>query len=304
VVGIARCAGAGARGGGAAPTFHSNGDEARAGMLRILWRAAKCLVEDEGLELSGHLAFTALLALFPFLILLGALAGLLGDAATGGRFVAIMLDFVPSDISATLGPAITEIFSTPERGILTFSGLFMLWTASNGVEALRVALDRAYGAGETRTFWHRRLQSLGFVAIGVVSMMLLSFTIVLSPILMKFATRFVSASTAELIFWQSSRYAIATGVTFVALLLLHRWLPNTHLKGRELLPGIIVTVALLLCNASLFSLYLAAVGRYNAVYGSLGGMVVTLIYLYVNALTFIFGAEINSVMWGLHARRP
>ncbi len=266
-------------------------------MLSIFWTAAKNLVDDEGLELSGNLAFTALLALFPFLIVLGALAGLAGNAALGSGFVAFMLEFVPRDVLTTLGPAITETFSTRDTGILTFSAAFMLWTASNGIEAMRVALNRAYRATETRPLWYRRLQSLAFVALSSLVMIMLSLAIVLGPFLWHFAARFLRVSAPEGILWDISRYAIAASVAFAALLLLHRWLPNLHRKSRDLLPGVIVTVALFLSAASLFSQYLAAVASYNVVYGSLGGVVVTLIYLYVDALTFIFGAEVNSAIW-------
>ena len=265
--------------------------------LGIVWVAARCLVDDEGLELSGNLAFTALLALFPFLIFLGALAGLLGNVATGERFVAFMLDFAPPDILTTLGPAVTGIFATRETGILTFSALFMLWTASNGIEAMRVALNRAYRVAETRPLWRRRLQSVAFVALSSLALILLSLAVVLGPLLWGFVTRFVQASEAEAIVWEVARYAIAACVMFAALLLVHRWLPNTQRKSHELLPGVIVTVVLILSAASLFSFYLATMARYNVVYGSLGGVVVKLVYLYVNALTFIFGAEMNAAIW-------
>jgi membrane protein len=243
------------------------------------------------------LAFTTLLALFPFLIFLGALAGLIGKSATGERFVTFMLEFTPSDISATLGPLVTRIFSTREPGILTFSGLFMLWTASNGIEALRVALNRAYRVSETRSFWQRRLESLVFVALGSFSLILLSLAIVPGPLVWRFVVRFITASAAEVLLWDISRYAIVIAVTFAVLLLLHRWLPNVDRPSSELLPGVAVTVVLLLGAASLFSLYLAKVGNYSLVYGSLGGIVVTLIYLYISALAFIFGAEVNAAVW-------
>jgi membrane protein len=269
----------------------------KARALRIVWTAAACLVDNEGLELSGHLAFTALLALFPFLIFLSSLASVLGDRATGERFVAFMLEFAPSEVSATLGPAIANIFSSRRGGILTLSAVFMLWTASNGIEAMRVALNRAYRSTETRPVWYRMLQSIGFVALGSLVLILLSLAVVLGPLLWHVATSYVKASAAELILWETARYAVAAGVTFVTLLLLHRWLPNKRRRMRELLPGVIVTVTLLLAAASLFSLYLESVANYNLIYGSLGSVVVTLVFLYVNAVAFIFGAEINSAIW-------
>ncbi len=269
--------------------------------VRFTWLVLVRLFDDEGFELSGHLAFVALLALFPFLIFLGALAGVLGNFATGQRFVAFMLQFTPGDISATLSPVVTRIFSSRDTGILTFSALFMLWAASNGIEAMRVVLNRAYRVAETRSFWWRRAQSVVFVALGALAMILLSLAVVLGPLLWRLVTQVVQASAAEAAFWQVARYGIAGTVTFVVLLALHLWLPNTRHRIRDLLPGIVVTVALLLGTASLFSVYLTTVPSYSAVYGSLGGVVVVLVYLYVNALTFIFGGELNSAIWRARA---
>jgi membrane protein len=266
-------------------------------MLRIVWTAARCLVDDEGLELSGYLAFMALLALFPFLIFLSSLASILGGVVTGERFVAFMLEFAPGSVSATLGPAIGQIFSSRQGGTLTFSALFMLWTASNGVEAMRAALNRAYRSSETRPLWYRRLQSVGFVALGSLAVILLSLAIVLGPLLWHIVTRFVKGSAPELILWQTARYAVAACATFLMLLVLHRWLPNTRRGIGDLIPGVIVTVTLLLGAASLFSLYLETVTSYNLIYGSLDSAVVTLVYLYANAVTFIFGAEFNAAIW-------
>ncbi len=273
-------------------------------VLRVLWVASKHLINDEALEVSGHLAFTTLLALFPFLIFLGALAGLIGNIATGERFVTFMLEFTPRDISATLGPLVTRIFSTREPGILTSSGLFMLWTASNGIEALRVALNRAYRVSETRSFWRRRLEGLIFVALGSFSLILLSLAIVPGPLVWRFVIQHITASTADAILWETSRYGTAMVVTFVVLLLLHRWLPNVERPISDLLPGVVLTVVLLLGAATVFSLYLMTVGNYSLVYGSLGSIVVTLMYLYITALAFIFGAEINSAIWRTRPSQP
>ena len=191
---------------------------------------------------------------------------------------------------------IAGVFAKPEGGILTFSALFMLWMASNGVEALRVVLNRAYRTRESRSLWHRRLQSVLFILLGSLAALLLSFGVVLGPLLWQMVTRFVTASASERVLWEVSRYSAAALVTGAALLSLHRWLPNTRRSFRQLLPGVTVTAALLLAAAILFSLYLQSVADYNLVYGSLASVVVILVYLYVNALAFVFGAEINSAI--------
>ena len=105
--------------------------------LKIPYRAAwRLVMVDEGLELSGYIAFAAFLSLFPFLIFLAALAGFLGDRETANDFVQAMFHFMPADVAETLAPAIREVVGVRERGLLTFSIL---------VDAL-VRLERRRGA--------------------------------------------------------------------------------------------------------------------------------------------------------------
>jgi len=135
----------------------------------------------------------ALLALFPLLIFLGALGSYFGNAATTERFVGFILAFMPIDVAATPRPAIDKIVAARESGLLTFSAAFMLWSASNGIEAMRTALNRSYRSAETRSIWFRRTQSIVLVALG--------------PLLWGLVTRFIRASAAERILWEATRYA-------------------------------------------------------------------------------------------------
>src|SRR5690606_41666510 len=92
------------------------------------------------------------------------------------------------------------------------------------------------------------------------------------------------------------RYSVATCVMVAALMALHRWLPGRRLRWTSLLPGVLATAFLWLAFASLFSLYVANLGNYGATYGSLGGVIITLLFFYVSAVLFIFGAELNAAL--------
>ena len=121
------------------------------GWIAIPYRAGRRLVfQDEGLELSGYIAFTAFFALFPFLIFLAALASFLGNPETADDFIGAMFNLMPDDVAGTLAPAARDVIGAREGGILTVGILVTLWFASNGIEALRVGLNRAYGVQEAR----------------------------------------------------------------------------------------------------------------------------------------------------------
>jgi membrane protein len=212
-------------------------------LLKLPWEAGYRLVmEDEGLELSGHIAFTTFTSLFPFLIFLAALAGFLGDQDTADGFIRAMFQFMPDDVAATLAPAVREVIGSRQGGLLTFGILTTLWFSSSGVEALRAGLNRAYGVREERAIWWLRLQSLAFVIVGALIIFFLSLAVILGPIVWDLLRPLAGIGEAETqLVWTVTRYLLATALLWGALMLLHRWLPNTKQAFRRVLPGVCAT---------------------------------------------------------------
>jgi membrane protein len=272
--------------------------------VKLPWEAAYRLVmEDDGLELAGYIAFTAFIALFPFLIFLAALAGFLGDRETADAFIKGMFEFMPVDVAETLAPAVREVIETRSGGLLTIGILSTLWFSSSGVEALRTGLNRAYGVREERPMWWLRLQSLAFVIVGALIIFFLSLTVILGPLVWRVLGPGVEHVFEYWLVWAVVRYVVAAALLWGALMLLHHWLPNAKQAYRHVMPGVGVTVVLWLAGASLFSLYLGNVADYTLIYGSLGGVAITLVFFYITAVIFIFGAELNAA-WRRRAGLP
>jgi membrane protein len=264
--------------------------------LKIPYRAAwRLVMVDEGLELSGYIAFAAFLSLFPFLIFLAALAGFLGDRETANDFIQAMFHFMPDDVAKTLAPAIREVVGVRERGLLTFSILVTLWFASSGVEALRSGLNRAYSVSEERAIWWLRLQSIAFVIASGFIIFFLSLVVIFGPLVWRLFGAEIDETLDNRLVFLTLRYVVAVVLLLGALLLLHRWLPNTTQAFARVLPGVCVTTVLWLIGASLFSWYVGNLANYALFYGSLGGVAITLVFFYITAIIFIFGAEFNAV---------
>jgi membrane protein len=264
--------------------------------FKIPYRAAwRLVMVDEGLELSGYIAFTAFLSLFPFLIFLAALAGFLGDRETADEFIDAMFEFMPADVAETLAPAVREVIGARQGGLMTFGILATLWFASNGFEALRTGLNRAYGVVEQRAIWWLRLQSIAFVVGGGLIILFLSLVVILGPLVWQVLGPTVDQLLETRLVFGTARYLFAGILLFGALILLHRWLPNTRQAFARILPGVGVTTLLWLFGASLFAWYAGHLADYSVYYGSLGGVAITLVFFYVSAIIFIFGAEINAV---------
>jgi membrane protein len=263
---------------------------------RLLVSAGRAMVNSLSFELAGHIAYTGLLSIFPFLIFLAALAGFLGTSAGGLASVESMLDLLPPDVAHTLAPVIHEVLDTRDGGLLTLGLLGALWVASNAIDALRIALNTAYDIDEQRPWWRIKLGSIGAIVAGGVVFLLLSVLVILGPLIWKGLLWLFPLGEADRWAFSAVRYLLATLVLGTTLLALHRWLPGRCLAVRSLLPGVIVSTVLWLLAASLFSVYVAELGSYSATYGSLGGVIITLVFFYVSAVLFIFGAELNSAL--------
>lgn len=252
------------------------------------------MVDHEGFELSGYTAFTSLLSLFPFLLFLTALAGFFGDANVAESVLSGALEFAPREVVDALRPVIVEVLTQRHGKLLTIGILFTLWSASSSVEALRTILNRSYGLVETRPIWILRPQSILLVVLAALFALLAAGSIIGGRLLLD---RYDSLGIAQRIgdtVWIVLRYAIVAIVATCVLAGLHRTLPNANLSFRKVFPGAAVTVLLWLSSAGLFSVYVSSLPNYSIVYGSLGGIVLTLLFFYITAIIFAYGAEVNA----------
>lgn len=272
--------------------------------VKAVLQAGGIMLNTLELELAGHIAFTGLLSIFPFLIFLASLAGFLGNYIDGLASVEATFDLLPEDVARTLKPVINEVLRSRDGGLLTLGLLGALWVASNGFDALRIALNTAYQLDEPRPWWQKKLGSIGAVVIGGIVFLLLSVLIILGPLIWKGLLWISPLSEADRWAYSLLRYGISSFLLFAAVMALHRWLPGRRMTLRSLLPGALTTTVLWLVSASLFSLYVTNLGNYNATYGSLGGVIVTLMFFYISAVLFIFGAELNAALLRQKGRAP
>jgi membrane protein len=262
----------------------------------LVWQSSQGLLARNGIEISGYIAFTAMLSLFPFLIFLVSIAGFVGDTRTGQDLISTMSLFLPPDVMNTLEPALNEVIKNRSGGLLTFGLLLSLYSAGSGVAALRLALNLAYGIAETRSYWLRKAEDFGIVIVGSVVMMLISVAIILGPWVWRVIAYFTFVDGSDQSLWHVARYGFTLVVLAVAVAALHRVLPDAKLRLREILPGALTTTIAWIIAASLLTLYFGKFANYASTYGSLGGVIITLMFFYISAIIFIFGGELNAVL--------
>ncbi|HET6521755.1 MAG TPA: YihY/virulence factor BrkB family protein, partial [Geminicoccaceae bacterium] len=288
----------------AAPPREESGPWARAVFVgRVAIEAVRHFATTDATVLAGHIAYTMLFALFPFLIFLTTVGGFLGQDEAVLDFVEFVLRTVPPEVSDVLARPVHEILDRPRPGLLTLSILVALWVASSGFEALRVGLNEAYEVDAPRALWWDRLQSFAFTLLLAVAIVAAMISIVAGPLIWALLQWVLDVPQLWRLLYGAVRYALGIGVLLAVIWALYYFLPNKPMRKRDAMPGAVVAVALWIGAASLFSLYLQNLANYSITYGSLGGIVVSLFFFYVSAAVFIFGAEVNAAIRRLADRR-
>lgn len=262
----------------------------------VLGDALSHFNDDDGWAMSSHVALSALMAVFPFLIFVGTLAAFIGDAGLADRVADLIFNAWPPEVAKPIAAQVHLVLSVHRGGLLTVSILVAIYLASNGVEAVRTALNRAYRVSETRSFLFLRAQSILFVLIGAVASLALAFLGVLGPLIID---RLIAALPQLAPFEDSFTYgslAVTGFVLVVTLISAHLWLPAKRPPALRLWPGILVTLVSWLMAAVIFGMYLRRFANYVATYAGLASVVTAIFFLYLVAMLLIFGAEFNAAL--------
>jgi len=265
---------------------------------RIVATSMKNFLADEGWAIASHIALSALMAMFPFLIVVTALAGFFfGSKELADEAARLMLEMWPQQVAGPLSLDLQGMLTSLHGSALTFGVIFAIYFASSGVESLRIALNRAYSKTEPRTWWMLRLESIIYVLVGAVALLAFAFLVVLAPLIWWKVILYLPALSPFGYLITFARFTVAGVVIVIALTIMHLWLPAGRRPIGEVFPGIFATLALWLISGELFGRYLAEFAYgYVTMYAGLASVMIALVFLYINASIFIFGGELNAVL--------
>jgi membrane protein len=253
---------------------------------------------DDGWAIASHIALSTLMALFPFLIVLASLAGFFGSKDLADQAVGLLLEIWPDQVAGALSGQIHDVLTTTRGDALTIGLVLAVYFASNGVESLRVALNRAYSVIEPRRWYWLRLESIGYTLVAAVTALAMAFLIVLGPLMLEIIRRYVPLmveNNERLL--TVARYGITIVAMVTALFILHAWLPSGRRTFGQILPGIIFTMLASLASGIGFGLYLARfANNYVTMYAGLASVIIALVFLYFIAAIFVFGGELNAAI--------
>jgi membrane protein len=269
----------------------------------VVKQAVKSFLDDDMGTYAAALSYHLTLALFPFIIFMLTLLGTLGLSDFFDRVLFQAQAALPPDVYVLLAQVIGEIRGQPREGLLSFSILFALWAASTGMRSVMNALNVAYKVDETRPAWKRYplsiLYTIGLVAVVIAAAI---FRLIGPWAAQRFAIQ-IGLTTAVGKVWTWLRWPVVVMLLLLVIALIYYLGPNIDQPFRYVTPGSVSAVVVWTVASLLFSAYVENFGNYGATYGSLGGMVVLLLYVFVSSAVLLLGAEINATIHPAHGPR-
>ncbi|WP_319412835.1 YihY/virulence factor BrkB family protein [uncultured Cohaesibacter sp.] len=265
--------------------------------VRIFWRFS----DNHGFALASNIAFSMLLSIFPFLLLLTGVSVWIGGDALGRVLQDLLSLLLPDAIASILQPDVDAVIAERTRSLLSISLIVFLVTLTSLVESLREGLNRAYGYYERRSILSRRAMGLLAIFGATVVMIIVAAGLFFAPIAWNMLKPHISWFEDFQATFNVVRLGIALPILILFLVASHRWLPMRTTEWPDLWPGALTTLVLWWTTAEAYSYYLSHFAQYARVYAGLAGVVATLIFLHIIAMIYLYGAEVNA--WIIRWRR-
>lgn len=264
-------------------------------MGKVMVRTVTEFINDEMSTYASALAYQMLFSLFPFLLFLIALIGFLHlpDFFSWLRLQSELV--LPHDALDLVNPVIDQLQQS-KGGLLSIGIFIALWTASAGVRLMMSAMNAAYDVVEGRPAWKRIPLSVLYT-IGIAGMLLVAAALmVLGPQVMTWIAAQVGLEDFIVTLWTILRWPVIIVLMMVAVALMYYVMPDVRQDFRFITPGSVLAVVVWILASLGFAFYVQTFADYNAMYGSIGAIIVLLLYFYISAAVLLLGAEMNAVI--------
>jgi membrane protein len=230
--------------------------------------------------------------MFPFLLFLLSL--LAYTPVSAFELTENILKLMPGGAGKFISDVITEILKTKSPVLLSISAIITLWSASGGISALSRGLNKAYDKEESRSFFRLKIVSVLFIIGMAVIVIITLIFLVFGGVIGSFISGLFSSPAAFMILWEALRYAIPPFILFFMFALLYIFVPCCGIRFKEALPGAVFSTISWIITSLLFSLYVSDFVNYTKIYGSIGGIIIFLLWLYISCIIIILGGEVNA----------
>lgn len=268
--------------------------------LDVAKHAVKDFFADDMMTYAAALAFHVMLALFPFVIFLLTLLGALGLSEFFDWLLEQGRAGLPPDAMRIVSQVITEIQAQNRGGLLSVSILIAIWAASSGVRSLMTSLNVAYDVVETRPAWKRFPLSIVYTIGLAILLIAVTGVMLLGPQATQWLADRVGLTSAVATVWTVLRWPLLIALMLLTVAIIYYVSPDIEQPFRYVTPGSVIAVLVWIAASLGFSYYVDTFGNYGATYGSLGGMIVLLLYFFVSGAVLLLGAEVNAAILRMH----
>jgi membrane protein len=250
--------------------------------------------------LSAEMAYNAMLALFPAILAILTAIGLFKSSASTFQHLARQLsEIAPKEAIFLIKGFTEEIAQSQNQGLFSLSFVVALWTASGAVSAAMTAFDQIHQIPpeQIRPFWKAKLISLGLTIGNILLLIVACFLVFISDWIVQMVAARSSFLQSELLaVWRLLSWPLALGMVASACAFIYRYGPSRWNQGTPIMPGAIVAALLWAIVSGLFRLYVSNFGNYNKVYGTVGTVIVLMLWLYMTSLVLLLGDQLNATV--------
>lgn len=261
----------------------------------LIKKSVHDFIDDDMSAYAAALAYQTLFAIFPFIIFLIALLGILHLSSFFDWLQQRAQLLLPEAAMAPVNQVIHEI-KQPQGGLLSFGMIIAIWSASAGTRAVMHALNVAYDVKEGRPPW--KLYPLSVLyTVGIAVMLIISAALLsIGPEAIQWLTQQIGLEQLFVALWAWLRWPAAFLLLSLAVAIIYYVAPDVEQEFQFMTPGAILAVVVWIAGSLLFNYYVRNFANYNAIYGSVGAMIVLLLYFYISAAVLLFGAEVNAAI--------
>lgn len=264
------------------------------GLFALLKNAVRAFSADDMMTYAAALAFSGLFALFPFLIFLITLLGFLNVPEFFDWILNQAESAMPADSYRLLEDIVREIQGQSQGGLLSISIVMAIWGASSGIRSVMNAMNVAYGVEESRPAWRRYVLSVVYT-LGLAALLIASAALMLTgPQVMEWVADQAGLGSLFVTLWTWLRWPVLALLLLATAGLVYALAPNVEQRFTIVSPGAVLAVVVWLVTSVGFSFYVSSFANYSATYGSLGGIVILLLYFYLSSAVLLLGAEVNA----------
>ncbi|MEK3884464.1 YihY/virulence factor BrkB family protein [Paenibacillus sp. PL2-23] len=270
--------------------------------LYLLFKNVYCRFRDDDVPaLGAQLTYYFILSFFPFLIFVVSLMSFV--QLSGDSVVAELIRLLPEQTGEAIEGILQEVTSDSRGALLSIGMIATLWSASNGVNAVIKGVNKAYDVEESRPFWKVRAISLAATVVLAIAIMLAIVLLIFGEVIGRFIFNWFPSPVGFGPIWDTLKYVVPISFMIVVFSLLYWIVPNRLISFKSALPGALFATFGWIATSLLFQFYINHFGNYSKTYGSIGGIIILLIWLYISSIIIMLGGEINAALASSSSKR-